>query len=137
MDGLIIKKKWLDLIISGKKKLEIRGMNTKKTEETIYLLESGTHRVRATCKISSTYPISCSDWSEERDNHCIDISYRELKERYKHPYAWVLTDVEEWKDISYYSHPRGVIVWVKDVELSEIDEASCKQVKSKAGGIDE
>lgn len=106
-------------------------MNTKKTEETIYLLESETHRVRATCKIFSTYPISCSDWSEERDNHCIDISYRELKERYKHPYAWVLTDVEEWKDISYYSHPRGAIVWVKDVELSEIDEASCKQVKSK------
>ena len=38
-----------------------------------------------------------------------------------------LIDVEEWKDISYYSHPRGAIVWVKDVELSGIDEARYKQ----------
>ncbi len=27
MDGLIIKKKWLDLIVSGKKTIEIRGSN--------------------------------------------------------------------------------------------------------------
>lgn len=25
MDGLVIKKKWIDLILSGKKTLEIRG----------------------------------------------------------------------------------------------------------------
>lgn len=43
MDGLIIKKKWLDLIVSGKKTIEIRGSNTKKQNETIYLLESRTH----------------------------------------------------------------------------------------------
>ena len=69
MNGLIIKKKWLDLIVSGKKTLEIRGSNTKNQNETIYLLESGTHRVVATAVISSTYPVSCSDWSEERENH--------------------------------------------------------------------
>lgn len=32
MDGLIIKKEWLDLILSGKKTLEIRGHDTKKTK---------------------------------------------------------------------------------------------------------
>ena len=42
-----------------------------------------------------------------------------------------LIDVEEWKGISYYLHPRGALVQVKDVELSEIDEASYKQVVSK------
>lgn len=47
MDGLIIKKKWLDLIVSGIKTIEIRGSNTQKQNETIYLLESGTHRVVA------------------------------------------------------------------------------------------
>ena len=46
MDGLIIKRQWLDLILSGKKTLEIRGSDTKKVGEAIYLLESGTHRVR-------------------------------------------------------------------------------------------
>lgn len=46
MDGLIIKKKWLDLILSGKKTLEIRSSSTKKTGIPIYLLESVSKRVR-------------------------------------------------------------------------------------------
>ena len=29
MDGLIVKKRWLNLILSGKKTIEIRGSNTK------------------------------------------------------------------------------------------------------------
>lgn len=116
MNGLIIKKKWLALIISGKKTIEIRGSDTKKQNETIYLLESGTHRVVATVVIRSTHPISCSNWSEERENHCVDISYADLKKRYKTPYAWVLTDVEPIEDIWFYDHPQGAVIWVKDVE---------------------
>ncbi|WP_303168261.1 ASCH domain-containing protein [[Ruminococcus] lactaris] len=115
MDGLIIKKKWLDLIASGEKTLEIRGCNTKKIGKTIYLLESGSNLVRATCTIDSTYPISCSDWCEEKEKHCVEMPYSELLKRYKIPYAWVLRSVslmeEEWK----YKHPKGAIVWVKDV----------------------
>ena len=74
MDGLIIKGQWLDLILSGKKTLEIRGSDTKKIGETIYLLESGTHRVRGKCKICSTHSISCSNWGEEYEKHCVDIT---------------------------------------------------------------
>lgn len=44
MDGLIIKKKWLDLIVDGKKTIEIRGSDTNKQNETIYLLVSMTER---------------------------------------------------------------------------------------------
>ena len=29
MDGLIIKHKWLDLILKGKKTIEVRGSDTK------------------------------------------------------------------------------------------------------------
>lgn len=50
MDGLIIKKKWLDLIVNDKKTIEIRGSDTKKQGEKIYLLESGTHKVTATAR---------------------------------------------------------------------------------------
>lgn len=115
MDGLIVKKRWLNLILSGKKTIEIRGSNTKKIGQPIYLLESGTNLVKGTCIIDSTCPISCSDWSEEREKHCVDISYSELKKRYKRPHAWVLRNVklteEEWK----YEHPKGAIIWVKNV----------------------
>lgn len=115
IDGLIIKKKWLDLILSGKKTLEIRSSSTKKTKIPIYLLESGSKRVRGTCIIQSAYPISCSDWSEEQANHCVDLSYKELKERYKNPHAWVLADVKPVEDVWYYNHPSGAVIWVKDV----------------------
>ena len=30
MDGLIIKHKWLDLILKGQKTIEVRGSDTKK-----------------------------------------------------------------------------------------------------------
>lgn len=63
-------------------------------EKLFYLLESKTNRVLGTCKIAYTYPISCSDWSEERDNHKVELSYPELKKIYKNPYAWVLEDVK-------------------------------------------
>ena len=125
MDGLIIKKKWLDLIVDGKKTIEIRGSDTNKQNETIYLLESGTHRVVATVVI--THPISCSDWSEEREKHCVDISYADLKKRYKTPYAWVLTDVEPIEEEWFYDHPQGTVIWVKDVQ--PIDEMQDERIR--------
>ena len=127
MDGLIIKKKWLDLIVSGKKTIEIRGSNTKKQNETIYLLESGTHRVVATAIISSSYPVLRSDWSEERGRHCVDISYTDLKKRYKTPYAWVLSKIEPIEDIWQYEHPQGAVIWVKDVQ--PIDEMQDERIR--------
>lgn len=127
MDGLIIKKKWLDLIVSGKKTIEIRGSNTKKQNETIYLLESGTHRVTATAVISFTYPISYSNWADERDKHCVYITYADLRKRYKTPYAWVLSKIEPIEDIWYYKHPQGAVIWVKDVQ--PIDEMQDERIR--------
>ena len=51
MYGLIIKKKWLDLIMSGKKTLEIRGCRTFHEGEEIALLESGSQKIRGFCTI--------------------------------------------------------------------------------------
>lgn len=119
MDGLIIKKKWLDLIVSGKKILEIRSSNTGKIGEEIYLLEGGTHRVVARCIIESTHPISNSNWSNEQKYHCVNCSYEDLRKRYKTPYAWVLKDVKPIIGNKYYKHPKGAVIWVKNVELIE------------------
>lgn len=51
MYGLIIKKKWLDLIMSGQKTLEIRGNKTSHVGEEIALLESGSQKIRGFCTI--------------------------------------------------------------------------------------
>lgn len=127
MDGLIIKKEWLDLILKGKKTLEIRGHDTKKLDEPIYLLESGSHRIRAICKIDATFPISCSDWHEEMHNHCVNISYKELKTIYSNPYAWILKEVEPIEDIWHYAHPKGAVIWVKNV--SPIEEMQDEKIR--------
>lgn len=120
MDGLIIKKEWLDLILSGRKTLEIRGRDTKKVGQTIYLLESGTHRIRGTCKISEAFPICASPhWNQEKSRHCVDVSWEEVIKVYKVPYAWELSEVVEWEKISYYKHPKGAVIWVKDIEPSD------------------
>lgn len=123
MNGLIIKKEWLDLIIEGKKTLEIRGSDTKHKNEKIYLLESGSHKVRGTCIIEDTYPISSADWyvySSEKNQHCIDtskVSYEDLLKRYKNPYAWVLKDIIPINYDCNYEYKKGSIIWVKDVKL--------------------
>ena len=79
------------------------------------------------CIIQSVYPISCSDWSEERENHCVDLSYKELKERYKNPHAWVLADVKSVENVWYYDHPNGAVIWVKDV--SPLDEMQDERLR--------
>lgn len=115
MKGLIVHKEWLDLIMEGDKTLEIRGTDTNIIDETIYLLEAGSRRIRGTCKIHSTYPISCSDWHNEMLKHHVYISFKELKEIYPKPYAWVLTQITEIKEEKYYRHPRGAVRWIREV----------------------
>lgn len=119
MDGLIIKKKWIDLILSGKKTLEIRGSDTHKIGETIYILESGSHRVRGTCKIVGSRFITYQNWDSLKEQACLDIPMTALNKKYHIAYAWELSEIEEWEDISYYKHPKGAVIWVKNVEPSD------------------
>lgn len=99
--------------------MEIRGHDTHKLGEPIYLLESGSHRVRGTCKITGTVPITEKNWDKLRNRHCVDISFQELSKRYHAAYAWELAEVEAWEDVSYYEHPKGAVIWIKNVELSD------------------
>ena len=119
MDGLIIKKEWLDLILSGKKTLEIRGHDTKKLNEPIYLLESGSHRVRTICKIKSSTLMTYQNWDKYKKNACLDISFVGLNKRYHTAYAWEIAEIEPIEDIWYYAHPKGAVIWVKDVQVNK------------------
>lgn len=81
----------------------------------------------ATAVISSTYPISYSNWTDERDKHCVYITYADIRKRYKTPYAWVLSKIEPIEDIWYYEHPQGAVIWVKDVQ--PIDEMQDERIR--------
>ena len=120
MDGLIIKEKWNNKIFYWNKTLEIRGSQTKKLGQPIYILESGTGKVRGKCCISHCIFIDSEEtWEKLKPAHCVEISYEELLKIYKKPYAWVLENVETMPDGLYYEHPRGAVIWVKDVKVFE------------------
>ena len=116
MNGLIIKREWLDLIISGKKTMEIRGSDTHKIGETIYLLESGSGRVRGTCKIAGSRLMTYQNWEKEKIHHCVNISFIALNKIYHTAYGWILENVQPIEEDVFYKHPKGAVIWVKDVE---------------------
>lgn len=122
MDGLIIKEKWLNLILNKEKIYEIRGCQTKKINEKIYLLESGTQKIKGTCIITNVYKITEDFWEKEKINHKVNISYNELIKIYPHPYAWELSYVEPLPE-KFYQHPKGAVIWVKDVDTKQVERA--------------
>lgn len=108
MKGLIVKKHWLDLILSGKKPWEIRGSNTK-IRGTICLIESGTGMIKGTTILSGTIPIERSQLPQYEQLHRIEDT---SIVKYKTPYAWVMERSERLPNPIPYKHPQGAITWV-------------------------
>lgn len=111
MYGLIIKKRWLDLIMSGKKTLEIRGCRTSHVGEEIALLESGSQKIRGFCTIKEVMDLDKGKWEVHRDRHCVDVPWENLIKRYKTPYAWHLSAITPKEGLTY-EHPKGAVIWV-------------------------
>lgn len=104
MDGLIVKKRWLNLILSGKKTIEIRGSNTKKIGQPIYLLESGTNLVKGTCIIDSTYPIDCwesSGCESDKSLKFFKLDFPMVKWSDSEP--WLIEDLKKLEVVEEYA----------------------------------
>ena len=106
--GLVIKRKWLDLILSGQKTWEIRGSRTTKRER-IALIESGSGHVVGEAKIADCLLSSLSELQQHGDKHRIeDVSII----KYRKSYAWVLTEVKRHMVPMPYEHPQGAVTWI-------------------------
>ena len=112
IDGLIIKKYYLGLILSGAKTWEIRGSNTKK-RGTIALIQSGSGSVVGICELVNSKPITTEDIENNLDKHCLSKLDR-FSFPYKKPHAWIIKNARPIKKQSY-THPRGAQMWVKNV----------------------
>jgi hypothetical protein len=110
MKGLIIKKRWLDLILEGKKPWEIRGNNTK-TRGIICLIESGSGEIKGTANLKNApnIPLSTGDLEVYKYLHCID-DLGIIK--YKTPYVWEFSEPHRLDKPIAYNHPRGAVIWV-------------------------
>lgn len=77
MDGLIIKEKWLRLILSGLKSWEIRGSRTKK-RGTIYLIQSGSSHIMGQVDIVDCIELTKERYEKNRGKHCIEAGWESL-----------------------------------------------------------
>lgn len=115
MRGLIIKKKWLDLILSGDKTWEIRGTNTTIRGE-IFLIESGAGAIVGKCNIINSFNTNIEELKIHHDKHLItDLSLI----KYNTIYAWEFKNAKKLKKRIPYSHPQGAVIWVKLGEINE------------------
>ena len=112
MDGLIIKKKWLDLILDGHKLIEIRGHNTKK-RGVIALIESGSGLIKGLVELYNSTPFSEKIQELDFMHRLTEHQIKELA--YKTPYAWWLEYPVRCETPIPYKHPQGAVIWVKDV----------------------
>jgi len=109
MNGLIIKSPYIDDILKGVKKWEVRGMKTQ-IRGTIVLLQSGTGYALGTVDIVDCIELSIDDYN--------NWDYRKAQEKvnklpYRKTYAYVLSNPKIYKNPKKYYHPKGAITWVK------------------------
>jgi hypothetical protein len=105
---LIIKPKWLALILEGIKTLEIRGTATTKVGQVIYLAASGDARLVASCRVTACHgPLGRDEWVSLRPAHCVPDAARP----YRQTHAWEFSDVQRLLPPVPYVRKCGVVTW--------------------------
>lgn len=110
MNGLVIKSPYIDDILSGVKKWELRGMNTHKRGK-IVLLKSGSGLALGTVNIIGVKAITLDEYNEWDYNKRNNKTASQLP--YKITYAYLLEEPILFKKPKPYKHPMGAITWVK------------------------
>jgi hypothetical protein len=107
--ALIIKKQWLDLILSGEKIWEMRSRPTK-IRGRIALIEQGTGLIVGECNLDHVG--QCIDsFNIGYGQHLHMIEDLSLLEKWNYP--WVLSCAGRYDKPIPYQHPQGAVVWVK------------------------
>jgi hypothetical protein len=127
MRGLIVRPEPLELILSGRKRWEIRSFYTY-IRERICLICSGSGLVVGTCDLVGVKgPLTLSQirWNVRK----IGINPSEVGSRppYRHTYAWLLANPKRFRKPIPYKHPAGARIWVKLPD--EIMPSSIRRMK--------
>ena len=108
MKGLIIRSPYIDLILDGKKKWEIRGSNTN-IRGKIALIKSGSKKIYGEVNLVDSFEIDLDLYNE----YHINMYGRKVgKLPYKRTFAWVLNEPVKYKESINYNHPQGAVIWV-------------------------
>lgn len=114
MDILLIKPEWGEKILAGEKTWEIRGASTSK-RGTIALAYSKTGKKFGEVELADCIALTRDLWENGQQKHCAPhISWDELLQMYKKPYAWVMKNPIKYKEPVPYTHRHGAVIWVKE-----------------------
>lgn len=112
MKALIIKKHWLDLILSGKKSGELRGTNTK-IRGKIGLIQSGSGKIMGTCELINVIgSLTMTELRRSSSKHGVPRSELGAAPRYRRTFAWVLSKPKRFRRPRRYEHAQGAVIWV-------------------------
>ena len=114
--ALIIKKRWLDMILDGKKTWEIRGSDTK-IRGRIGLIESGSGLIVGECELIDSKRFTKEMKTSGFENHRLDLYDLSMID-YKNPWAWIMEKHLRYKNPVPYNHPQGAVIWVKIRDFS-------------------
>lgn len=107
--ALIIKKLWLDKILSDGKVWEMRSRRTRITG-WIGLIESGSGMIVGKAFLTSGHiKPTKQELLDNFDKH--QVADQSMLQKWC--YAWTLEQVEKFDTPIPYQHPRGAVVWVK------------------------
>lgn len=125
--GLIVEQRWLDLILSGEKVLEIRGTNTLK-RGLVGLIKSGSNHVFGEVEIVNTFTIDRDAFHLYYQEHCVPdagvVPYKVI-------HAWCLARPKRYEKPVKYVHPRGAIIWVNLKPEQRVEETTSTKPKKK------
>jgi len=107
--ALIVKKPWIDLILSGEKTWEMRSRKTHLTG-WIGLIEQGAGLIVGKAFLTGGWlKPSKQELIDNHSRHLVDDAF--LLEYWC--YAWTLEQAERFEIPIPYKHPRGAVIWVK------------------------
>lgn len=106
--ALIVKKPWIDLILSGEKTWEMRSRKTHLTG-WIGLIEQGSGLIVGKAFLTGSIEIDELEFGENFSKHRINDDI--LLRRYS--WVWEFEQAERFETPIHYKHPIGAVIWVK------------------------
>jgi hypothetical protein len=112
LDGLIVKKEWLDKILAGEKTIEVRGSDCPKhTGKIIALIEAKSGLIMGTAYLSTSCIVQKDYFHYFYNQHLV----KKDMVKYKNIWLWGLKHAVKFSKPVPYIHPPGAQMWVKDV----------------------
>ncbi len=110
--GLLIRFPWVDHILAGRKRWELRSRSTSQ-RGPIALIQSGTGLVVGTADLTEVIgPLGPGVFKGAiQTGDVVGTEFQDI--HYPAAYAWVLSNARRLPSPVPYQHPQGAVIWVR------------------------